>query len=101
MKLKAFLLVSIFVAAPAFAQEPVPVKKTAPDKDAIITVSYENDIFVGNDSNYTSGIRVSYFSPETTVPRLLEMSARAVPFFLRDGHARWGMAVGQNIYSPD
>lgn len=71
------------------------------DNDAIITFAYENDIFAGDDSNYTNGVRASYFSPEGPIPQFLQTSSRLVPFFPQHGHSRWGFAIGQSMYTPD
>jgi lipid A 3-O-deacylase len=85
---------------PSYA--PKDVKQERPkDGDAIITVAYENDIFAGEDNNYTNGMRISYISPETDVPNWLEDTAHALPFFPETGHSRWGFAVGQNMYTPN
>lgn len=81
--------------------EPDSTRKPYDDKDAIVTVAYENDIFSGEDNNYTNGVRASYFSPEGSIPKFLQASSRIVPFFPREGHSRWGFAIGQNMYTPD
>lgn len=74
---------------------------TQPDGDAIVTVAYENDIFAGEDNNYTNGVRMSYISPENDTPNWLEDAAHVVPFYPKDGQSRWSMAVGQNMYTPN
>ncbi len=71
------------------------------DDDAIVTFGYENDIFAGDDSNYTNGVRASYFSPEDDIPQILKSASHIVPFFPREGHSRWGLAIGQTMYTPD
>jgi lipid A 3-O-deacylase len=71
------------------------------DKDAIITLAYENDIFAGEDNNYTNGMRFSYISPEKGVPQWLDTMAHTLPFFPDKGHARWGLSFGQNMYTPN
>ena len=93
-------MVFLCVAASAHAQE-APTRSLLDDDDAVITFAYENDIFVGDDSNYTNGVRASYFSPEGSIPQFLQTSSRIVPFFPREGHSRWGFAVGQSMYTPD
>ncbi|HEY1097144.1 MAG TPA: lipid A deacylase LpxR family protein [Alphaproteobacteria bacterium] len=86
-----------------------PRVSTSPDKkperpkdpDAIFTIAYENDVFTGEDNNYSNGVRASYISPETDVPNWLEDTAHALPFFPEEGHSRWGFSIGQNMYTPD
>ncbi|PIR34515.1 MAG: hypothetical protein COV36_00650 [Alphaproteobacteria bacterium CG11_big_fil_rev_8_21_14_0_20_44_7] len=70
------------------------------DEKGILTVSYENDVFVGRDSHYTNGFRLSYISPETEVTKWFENTTRYVPFFLQGGNKRLGFAIGQNMYTP-
>ncbi len=70
------------------------------DDDAIITFQFENDVFSGQDSDYTNGVRLAYLSPETTIPHWLDAGASALPFFASEGHKRWSVAVGQNMYTP-
>lgn len=88
-------------ANPDAAMVPAEVVKVDKDKDAIVTLSYENDIFAGGDNNYTNGVRISYFSPEDDVPKLLSNAAGLVPFYPDQGRSRWGFAIGQSMYSPD
>jgi len=70
------------------------------DNDAIISISFENDIITNEDNNYTNGFRIAYLSPET-VPYWLEKSANFMPLINSSGNKRWGFALGQNIYTPD
>lgn len=81
--------------------EPIEVKRPEIDKDAIISLSYENDIFGGEDNNYTNGVRVSYISPEKPVPAILRRSADLIPFYPNEARMRWGLSFGQNMYTPD
>jgi hypothetical protein len=96
--------VSIFLAGvsftPAHAQQAPEPTRAVKDDQGVYSFSFENDIFAGNDSNYTNGVRLSYFSPED-VPHWLESSANAIPFFAEEGHKRWGLTLGQNMFTPD
>lgn len=74
--------------------------KAAPDTKGIYTVAFENDIFAGEDNNYTNGVRFSYISPENDVPPWLDRSADALPFFSTEGKKRWQFAVGQSMFTP-
>jgi hypothetical protein len=98
-KLLIFLLATTFCQN-AFADE---ILKTAKDKkkdeEGIITVSLENDSVFNSDSNYTSGIRIGYMSPEE-VPNWLEKTANFLPVLATNGNKRWGFAVGQSIFTP-
>ena len=71
------------------------------DPRAIINVQVENDLVANTDRGYTSGIRLSYLTPETTLPNWIDRAASALPFFSREGQKRVGFALGQSIYTPD
>ena len=103
--LKLTIFIAFLCAFPAhfaFAQKvDIPSRSLLDDDDAVITFAYENDIFAGDDSNYTNGVRASYFSPEGDIPQFLQTASQIVPFFPREGHSRWGFAVGQSMFTPD
>jgi len=103
MKFKslAYTALLVVLSQPALAQEDISKQDQPKDKDAIITLSYENDIFAGSDNNYTNGVRISYFSPENDVPSLLSGAANLLPFYPEQGRSRWGLALGQNMYTPN
>jgi lipid A 3-O-deacylase len=94
---------SLCFVTPGWAQiyADQPPVRTEPDQDAIVTFSYENDIFSGEDNNYTNGVRASYISPENDAPDALVTAAEAIPFYPKGGHTRWNLAIGQSIYTPN
>lgn len=104
------LVLACLLAEPALAQQ-APLNTTLetidapkriwPDEDGIITIAYENDLFAGNDNNYSNGVRASYISPESKPWEALSRLANAVPFFPDNTHTRWSFALGQNIYTPN
>lgn len=79
--------------------EDVPPTRPA-DHEKIFSLSWENDIFSGQDSNYTNGLRLSLLSAENNIPDWLEESANSLPFFARNGHKRWHIALGQSMFTP-
>jgi hypothetical protein len=99
MKKLLILLLAISISQSAFAADLTPEKKEK-DLDAIITLSLENDMVFDQDSNYTSGFRMSYISPED-VPYWLEKSAGLLPLLSTDGNKRWGFALGQSLFTPN
>jgi len=98
-------LAGAFFALPAAAEITLPEEsvptRVVEDKRAVYSVSFENDIFAGGDNNYTNGVRFSYYAPESDVPSWLENTANALPFFAEEGHKRWGISVGQSMFTPD
>jgi hypothetical protein len=111
-------LLTLAPAVPAAAQEagsdrPEAGPKAAPDsvalyddphlpgaQDGTWTANWENDIFGGTDRNYTNGNRLSYVSPEAGLGGLHGPVARALLFADEDDRVRWGLAVGQSLYTP-
>ena len=85
------------LAAPAMAQDTPP-----PDPAASYNLTVENDLFGGTDKYYTSGFQFSWFSASADPPHWLAwLSNIATPFFPEGGRPRWGLALGQNIFTPD
>lgn len=72
------------------------------------TLQVENDLFNAfgpTDRDYTSGVRLGWMSPATTLPHWL-VEITTVPTIFGESGAtsairRWGLSVGQNIYTPD
>lgn len=98
----SLLAAAFFAAAPAHsaaAEEQAPPVRPK-DHEGIFTASLENDIFSGEDDNYTNGVRVAFLSAENNIPRWLERGSNALPFFAREGHKRWHFALGQSMFTP-
>ncbi|MGE3714169.1 MAG: lipid A deacylase LpxR family protein [Alphaproteobacteria bacterium] len=70
------------------------------DYEGTLSFSLENDIFSGEDDNYTNGVRISYLSAENNIPNWLEETANTLPFFSERGHKRWHVALGQSMFTP-
>ncbi len=83
--------------AAAFADAPERVKD---DDHGIFNVVFENDIFSGQDRNYTNGIRFAYLSPESDVPDAANWLASHVLPLDETGHKRISIAAGQSIFTP-
>jgi lipid A 3-O-deacylase len=96
------LFISLILLQPAIADDVVPVSnaRTFNDDKGSLSLAWENDIIAGRDDNYTNGVRLSYLSPETSPPELIDEISKLVPIFNQDGHKRWGIAAGQNMYTP-
>lgn len=97
----AVSLVASAASAQSTADAATAPRRTVEDTKGVYSVSFENDIFAGGDNNYTNGVRFSYYAPESEVPSWLDRTANAMPFFAEEGHKRWGISVGQNMYTPD
>jgi hypothetical protein len=74
------------------------------DRDPAGTFSFtlENDLFGGTDKYYTSGFLFSWRSPAYDPPTWLSwLDDVADPMMPSRRNLRWGLALGQNIYTPD
>ena len=68
--------------------------------DGTWTANWENDVFGGTDRNYTNGNRLSYVSPEAGMGGLHGPIARGLLFADENDRVRWGLAIGQSLYTP-
>lgn len=57
-----------------------------------ITLTWDNDLLAGTDRHYTNGARVELSG---------RLDPRALPGWLTPDEARWGLAAGQHIYTPE
>src|SRR5262245_25593665 len=63
-------------------------------------VVFENDLFYGQDRDYTNGVLLSWTSRPNLVPDFLAGTARLFPLFLPTGKVRVNYGLGQNLYTP-
>lgn len=83
-------------------EDKIPSDITQTDKDKIITLVLENDLFSGRgqDNNYTSGVRLTYFDINTDLPRLAYTLDDYIPTFEINDTTSVHYSVGHNIYTP-
>ena len=85
------------LAQPALAQNVMPAPQYG-----TFTFTYENDLLAGTDRYYTSGFQAAWRSTAFEAPSwagfLTDGSALVFP---DGGTPRWGIAIGQNIFTPD
>ncbi|MFH5926283.1 lipid A deacylase LpxR family protein [Roseomonas xinghualingensis] len=75
------------------AQEP-------PDQRGTLSLTVENDLFGGSDRYYTNGLLLTWRSPTENLPWPLDMLDRGLNFAVGPGQLRWGLSLGQNMYTP-
>lgn len=98
----ALVAALVAVVQPAAAQELARDGRT---ELGTFSITHENDLFAGTDRYYTSGLRLSWLSPEgediwaplALVQGVLESVAQD---YDRD-RTRFGWALGQDIYTPE
>lgn len=117
MKIALSLSTAVFLAAaPALADDSVPVDTAADTRtleqqipvsvtntaqDNILTLNVENDLFTGGDSNYTSGVRLSYYDMSSTLPGFARYLGDALPGFDINNTTSLFYSMGQNIFTPE
>lgn len=71
------------------------------DKKSYLTFSYENDrIGSGNDSDYTNGVRITYYDTQAAVPEIIHKIAAPIPTFSINQTTSVYYTLGQNLYTP-
>lgn len=83
-------------------EQRMPNRITHSDKDNVITLVVENDMFGGNgtDSNYSSGFRLSYLDVSTEFPSFAKNLADEMPGFDINDTSSLFYSIGQNLYTP-
>src|SRR6266850_1477981 len=68
----------------------------------IVSLRLENDATVSSDRHYTQGGLLSYLSADDAVPGWVKVVSDNLPTFgYKVGGAKWGIGVGQEIYTPE
>ncbi len=91
----AGMALAIASATPALAQMPA----AAEPRSGTFTFTYENDLLAGTDRYYTSGVQAAWRSAPYVPPSWLSEGPGIV--LPSGGALRWGLAAGQNIFTPD
>jgi hypothetical protein len=93
------LLTVTTVAFAAAAKEPQNQKEKSSEAGTFNLV-VENDLFVGEDRDYTNGVQISWTTGPDATPSWAIDVARWLPLFADDGDIRLNFGIGQNIYTP-
>ncbi|MBP0466063.1 lipid A deacylase LpxR family protein [Roseomonas sp. PWR1] len=94
LRICAAALVFAAAAAPARAEDRVPG-----DHLGTWSFTYENDLLAGTDRYYTSGFQFAWRSSSYDPPAWLA-AVTSSALFPEGGTPRWGLAFGQNIFTP-
>ncbi|WP_379906530.1 lipid A deacylase LpxR family protein [Marinibaculum pumilum] len=87
---------------PARAEVPVAQEGERDHDRGTLSLIWENDVFAGTDRNYTNGLRMSYVS--APVDGLGDWHRGIAGFVLgAEGvdEVRYGLAIGQSIFTPE
>jgi hypothetical protein len=85
----------------ASAQEDTGLIRERQDNRGIFSITLENDYFADEDDGYTNGFRLAWLSSEEKIPDWIEDMANYLPFFAKEGHKRYSLALGQSMFTPD
>ncbi|WP_176758445.1 lipid A deacylase LpxR family protein [Limimonas halophila] len=97
--LAGLTLALLHAATPAIGANPA---SAAQDERGTWSFIWENDVFSGTDRNYTNGNRLSYVSPaEPWDAGLHGAVGRALFDADRHDRVRYGLAVGQDMFTPE
>jgi lipid A 3-O-deacylase len=94
--LPALMCFNVLAAGPADAGRCVPSERTV-----YWSLSVENDLFANSDHRYTSGVRVSALWAEERLPGIFRRNLDKIPFFPEHGKKRFGLQVGQSMFTSD
>jgi lipid A 3-O-deacylase len=94
------LAFTCLLAAGSAKAQPAPLPP--PDPRAVLNFVTENDSYGLNNSDrwYTNGIRLGYSSPEAALPGPVAALDEALANIFGAAQSRWGLAIGQNMYTP-
>jgi lipid A 3-O-deacylase len=87
------------IAAIAFVASNVQAPAAEPE-NGTFSVVFENDLFYGQDRDYTNGVLLSWTSGPNRGPGFLLDVARLFPLFAPPGTVRISYGLGQNLYTP-
>lgn len=98
-----FLILPIFLDASETSDVKVSHKK---DRGILTYFSFENDLFIGSDDYYTSGVfmGVGYGSAsfaENYLPKALGKMLDRMPGFRYSGKSFFGISIMHRIFTPD
>lgn len=102
MRSAAIVLSASLVLAGTAAAQPASVADLpAPDRRAAVSFLSENDTYGRNtDRYYTNGARFNWSSAEDSLPGPMAALDRALAELFGPARSRWGIALGQNMYTP-
>jgi len=67
----------------------------------ILSLTWENDAIVNRDKHYTQGAKIAYLSSDDSLPNWADHLSRHLPALgLSTQAQKFGLAVGQEIYTP-
>src|SRR5690242_14663216 len=95
--LGAALSIALAAGGGVASAQPLP----PPDRRAVFSLLSENDSFAQHsDRWYTNGFRFGWSSAEGSLPSPLAWVDGGLAGLFGPAQTRWGLALGQNLYTP-
>nr|WP_294502167.1 lipid A deacylase LpxR family protein [uncultured Rhodopila sp.] len=89
------------VPDPPMGKATVQAIVPPPDPFGTLTFISENDLLGGGtDRYYTNGMLLTWRSPSADLPKPFAWLDEHLTWLLGPGNLRWGLSLGQNIYTP-
>lgn len=76
---------------------PVEIKRS---REKFVTFTFENDLFAGQDANYTNGALITYFDTKFEVPWHVKNTLNSTPIFEVNDMTSVMYSLGHNLYTP-
>ncbi|MBI1238987.1 MAG: DUF2219 family protein [Alphaproteobacteria bacterium] len=99
--------VGLFFCVALATPPAIAADATDPDANGVVSFIVENDVFTDRDEQYTNGLKLSWLSPERPLLPPGFSDARTMlseglgDLFGDDARMRWGIALGQSLYTPN
>ncbi|MDX2275279.1 MAG: lipid A deacylase LpxR family protein [Hyphomonadaceae bacterium] len=97
----AAMLACAPVGARAQELAPETASEGARDKGVFSLVVENDSLATGDDRNYTSGIKLAYVSPASSVPDWMQDVGDFTRAVSGSDPDFWGFALGQSIFTPE
>jgi len=96
-------LATVLLAMPSLAGSAGDGAERPPhaiSEGGTLSFTFENDIFGGDDKDYTNGVRLDYLTPRNDIPLFARIARRNLRWLTdaEDWYATFG--IGQNMYTP-
>lgn len=99
-----FAVAGLLLAGAAQAKEPTGACTAQVEEEGQgghFSLSVENDVVGGTDSDYTTGTHLSYLSDELDCTNFARSLGSILPFFDVDRELRYQVGIGQIYFTPE
>lgn len=100
--IRRFILATCLLGAPAVSGDALAQSLPAlpVSEGGTYSFTFENDVFGGDDKDYTNGVRIDYVTPRNDLPVWARFARRNLGWLTDAGDWYATYALGQNMYTP-